>query len=323
MNGQSGLRLSDDAETLYRRVLRTGPAPLDRHAAELGWDVQHAMLVLDDLAVLRLVRRSPDGLLRADDPRAGLGRLLDHEDRLLDERRAELLTLREAIGSFELDYRRGLVLGGADAPLVEEVPRAEVASTAEYLIRSTEGPVLQCREMVPPGPVGEHEMSDRRAGLMEGREQRALFPLSILSDARWPGLAEQRRRTGESQRFLEQVPGVFMVFGEGVTLIKERAGVEADFLLVRHDGMTALFTAFFEALWSRAVPARPPRAGQLDRQLLELLAMGMKDEAIARHTSTSLRTVRRRIAALMEQHGVETRFQLGLAVARQGLLDEG
>ncbi|WP_153396186.1 helix-turn-helix domain-containing protein [Ornithinicoccus halotolerans] len=323
MNGQPGLRLSDDAETLYRRVLRTGPAPLDRHAAELGWDVQHAMLVLDDLTVLRLVRRSPDGLLRADDPRAGLARLLDHEDRLLDERRAELLTLREAIGSFELDYRRGLLLGGAEAPLVEEVPRAEVASTAEYLARSTEGPVRQCRETVPAGPVGEHEMSDRRAGLLEGREQRSLFPLSILSEPWWPALAEQRRRTGELQRFVEWVPGAFLIFGDGVTLVKERAGVEADFLLVRHQGLTHLFIALFEALWSRAVPALPPRAGQLDRQLLELLAMGVKDEGIARRTSTSLRTVRRRIAAMMDQHGVDTRFQLGLAVARQGLLDEG
>ena len=43
--------------------------------------------------------------------------------------------------------------------------------------------------------------------------------------------------------------------------------------------------------------------------------MGLKDEAIARFLGLGLRTVRRRIAALMSLHGVDTRFQLGAALA--------
>jgi len=38
---------------------------------------------------------------------------------------------------------------------------------------------------------------------------------------------------------------------------------------------------------------------------------------IARHLGVSLRTVRRRVALLMDEAGVETRFQLGMAVARR------
>jgi DNA-binding NarL/FixJ family response regulator len=43
--------------------------------------------------------------------------------------------------------------------------------------------------------------------------------------------------------------------------------------------------------------------------------MGLKDEAIARFLGVGLRTVRRRIAALMSIHGVDTRFQLGASLA--------
>jgi DNA-binding NarL/FixJ family response regulator len=51
-----------------------------------------------------------------------------------------------------------------------------------------------------------------------------------------------------------------------------------------------------------------------DARLLELLALGIKDEAIARLLGLGLRTVRRRIAGLMALHGVDTRYQLGLAI---------
>ena len=47
--------------------------------------------------------------------------------------------------------------------------------------------------------------------------------------------------------------------------------------------------------------------------------MGLKDEAIARFLGVGLRTVRRRIAALMSIHGVDTRFQLGAALALAAL----
>ena len=54
--------------------------------------------------------------------------------------------------------------------------------------------------------------------------------------------------------------------------------------------------------------------------LLAQLADGAKDEQIARKLDVSLRTVRRRIAALMTDLGVDTRFQAGVEAARRGWL---
>jgi DNA-binding NarL/FixJ family response regulator len=56
------------------------------------------------------------------------------------------------------------------------------------------------------------------------------------------------------------------------------------------------------------------------RLILELLMLGTKDESIARQLGISLRTVRRRVAGLMDELGATTRFQAGLEAARRGLL---
>jgi DNA-binding NarL/FixJ family response regulator len=54
--------------------------------------------------------------------------------------------------------------------------------------------------------------------------------------------------------------------------------------------------------------------------VLELLQLGLKDETIARQLGISLRTVRRRIAMVMDEVGATTRFQAGIEAARRGLI---
>jgi DNA-binding NarL/FixJ family response regulator len=61
--------------------------------------------------------------------------------------------------------------------------------------------------------------------------------------------------------------------------------------------------------------ARP----DLRRFLLQELAAGAKDEQIARTLGLSLRTVRRRVADLIEL-GVDNRFQAGVEAVRRGWL---
>ena len=70
-------------------------------------------------------------------------------------------------------------------------------------------------------------------------------------------------------------------------------------------------------MWSVAPEIEVPVGGS-DDALIRMLALGAKDEMIARTLHIGLRTVRRRIAALMDQYGVATRFQLGAALERDG-----
>ena len=89
--------------------------------------------------------------------------------------------------------------------------------------------------------------------------------------------------------------------------------------MIRDPLVVRLYTAYFDLAWKHAVPGagRRGREGTGDAKLVELLELGLKDEAIARYLGVSLRTVRRRVAQLMAVNGVDTRFQLGWALARR------
>ncbi|WP_052684469.1 response regulator transcription factor [Lentzea aerocolonigenes] len=96
-------------------------------------------------------------------------------------------------------------------------------------------------------------------------------------------------------------------------------------LLVRAPAIVDILVAYFELLWARAVPVDltpPPDDGlnARDRELLTLLAAGMKDRAIARALGITERTVGRRLTALMYALGVDTRFQAGVVAAHRGWL---
>lgn len=315
--------LTEQAEQLYRHILRTEPSALTVHADQLGWSMRAGERAVRALERMGLVRLTPDGVVRADDPRASVGRLLATEEALLDERRQELLALRESLESFEFDYRRGLQLSGPRLPAWEQLGGTEAPSVVEQLFRTSEGPVVQVVVQVAAGP-GQDERVRRywEDVAASGRTLRTIFPMSVLVNPDFHATAARRAAAGEQQRYLadDALRVEFGVFGRAGVLVADGHGAEADFHVLRPPVVVSAFLDLFEELWRRAEPLVTKEASAEDVRVLELLAMGFKDEAIARQMGLGLRTVRRRIAHLMDEHGVETRFQLGLAVARRGLV---
>ncbi|MFK5634458.1 hypothetical protein [Ornithinimicrobium sp. LYQ103] len=317
--------LPPDAERLYRHALRAAPAGLTEHAGELGWSVDETELALADLERLRLARRGPDGTVRVDDPRASVGRLLDGQEAELDERRRQLLALRGSLESFELDFRQGLQLSGPRLPPWEAVAPSEASAAVDHLLRTSDGPLLQVSRRIETGPG--HEEGVRRQFeevTASGRAVLTIFPSSVLPNPLWLQFAQHRAAAGEQQRYLPdgELRVEFGVFGSSGVLLEHDDDREPGYLLMRPASVIRAFVTLFEELWRRAEPvlAQGPSAPAQTVKLLELLALGFKDEAIARQLGLSLRTVRRRISVLMDEHGADTRFQLGLAVSRRGLL---
>lgn len=78
--------------------------------------------------------------------------------------------------------------------------------------------------------------------------------------------------------------------------------------------MRALFvTAWETSADLTAYRSAPfPRLGDTDRTVLRALAAGHTDEAASRRLGVSLRTYRRRVAALMTALDAWSRFQAGL-----------
>lgn len=327
MNSQQSVaRLADDAQVLFRHILRGDPATIEGHAAALGWTRTKAARHLAELEGLHLIHLTDGAVVRAEDPRLTLGRLLDVEEAELAERRQELLGVRQSIDTYEADYRRGLRRKGTQMPAWQRIPASEVPEAIERLARTSDGVLRQVTSTLARGPGHLDRVKRLRAEMMaSGREQQSIFPLSVLEDPSWRVLAETRAEAGERQRFLEDVPLDFIIFGDSGVLLSddEETSGAADMLLVHSQNMRSTFVALFDELWRRADPLHDGGAAAADVRVLELLGLGFKDEAIARHVGLSLRTVRRRISTLMDEHGVDTRFQLGIAACRRGLLDEG
>ena len=65
-----------------------------------------------------------------------------------------------------------------------------------------------------------------------------------------------------------------------------------------------------------------PRLGlpELDARILGLLLAGLTDQAVANQLGLSMRTVQRRVRALMDRVSADTRLQLGFHAARNNWL---
>ena len=154
---------------------------------------------------------------------------------------------------------------------------------------------------------------------------RSLWPIRAVDD---PGLrlvTQDRRQHGDGQRVADDPPGSFAVVNnEFVYAVSEPATPYLDGVLLDDALVVRSYVRLFERAWrdSSGFPA-PGGADEHDVRILELLSRGAKDEVIARHLGISVRTVRRRIAALMAHEGATTRFELGVAAVRRGSLPAG
>lgn len=324
----SVFQISADAEELYRRILRSGPSRLAPYAAELGWSLSLAIEALESLIAAGLVRETADGLVLVEHPRSALERLVGNEEAKLDLRRRQLADVRSSIGNFTAEHRSaGSGTGWAmTQPAWEVVSPQMAASIVEHTFRSTSGLFrLSIRSLEVGFGMDDQAAHAGQAALAGGRPRRAIYPLDALevpAGRRW---AQSWAGVGEQQRVSESPPSEFAIFGAEVVLaVAQWRSTESDYVLIRDPMLIAAFTAVFDYAWELALPM-PGVPSDLteDQQLLTLLARGFKDEAIARHLGWSLRTVRRRVAKMMDELGAATRFQLGAAVQRRGLLETG
>ncbi|WP_338749803.1 helix-turn-helix transcriptional regulator [Janibacter alittae] len=153
-----------------------------------------------------------------------------------------------------------------------------------------------------------------------GQRQRTLVHPSVLEADLGRSQLAASREAGQQQRVTDQLGTEFLVLGEeALVTLSVWGDPHSPYVFIRNPALVACFAAWFDLLWSRAPEIKTP-AWRSDEALVRMLALGTKDEMIARTLHVGLRTVRRRVARLMDQYGVDTRFQLGAALERDGRL---
>jgi DNA-binding NarL/FixJ family response regulator len=130
---------------------------------------------------------------------------------------------------------------------------------------------------------------------------------------------------GEQARLLPKVPMKMKLADHTTAMLPLTPTGTAGALVVRAPVIVTALREYFEMLWERATPLkaqRPTVSGDrltpTQQAVLELMAEGLQDDAIARRAGTSTTTVRRHIAAIMNRLAVSSRFAAGAAAQRRG-----
>lgn len=256
------------------------------------------------------------------DPLDRLQRILEHGEAAMESRRAELAEVRHAL--IQLRGR-----GTAPAP-TDQVPvwqhlSADLAPPLlRQLTEETVGMVRSCVVSLEAGSGLDEESIRRSQDLLARRRirQRTLYPMDVLETEVGRQWVAAWGAFGEEQRLSLAPPSDFAIFDQHAVVAVARWGdPAADYVLIRDPMLISAFTALFDRAYARGLPVTPfDESDEGDLSLIRLLGLGLKDESIARYLGVSLRTVRRRVAALMVAHGAQTRFQLGVAAAREDLV---
>ncbi|NGO80181.1 TrmB family transcriptional regulator [Streptomyces sp. YC504] len=243
----------------------------------------------------------------------------------LDSAETQLAAVRDRLTSLALTGSPGLpALPGGLAEVIqgERAQRHHI----DRLQREARSEVLMF--VRPPYLSAENPIEEER--LAAGVAYRALYEGSALAE---PAMLGTPRfiAVGEQARSVPRLPVKLMIVdGEHAVIplnSDQRDFVTGGMLLLHRSILLDAMIELFENHWARGVPLRLGAEGEVhepshearapDIELLSLLLSGLPDKAIASQLNISLRTLQRRIRALMEVTGTSTRTQLAWYAAHQ------
>lgn len=312
--------LPTQMEPVYRRVLPGSGQPVDDVAASMLLSPEALLDQLAPLMALEVVTVE-DGVLHVLDPATATGRALAAQAAELGVAARELARIAEVLPA--LSERRSAEPGNDQLIDGDVSTTADVPGLIAQWIREKRGDVCFLRPDQWRFP-SESEMAVAVGNAVrEGHRVRAIYPARAMSEA--SQVLRMRAEIGEDVRVVPSVLTRLVIVGPRRAVVPEPLGTGSDHrVVVRQASLVGMLQAYFDALWESAsrVDPRGDRLAERDhrRLLLAELADGVKDEQIARNLDVSLRTVRRRVAALMSELGVDTRFQAGVEAVRRGWL---
>ncbi|MGI8900271.1 MAG: helix-turn-helix domain-containing protein [Nocardioides sp.] len=314
-----------DAEA-YRTLLRRAPMGVGEAADLLRLSPDGVRDLLAKLTGAGLVDVREE-TVRAFPPEQALNRVIADENSRLAGVQVQLNALRGLIPVLTAEHQK-FHERTHDRVTIRSIPTDQVLDTLRGLAAEHGGDLMWLRSDQWRLPDAEAADQWVAAPLREGRRSRVIYPARALHEA--AEAVRRRAGLGEHVRILADVPGRLAVIGDSVAILPHRFDVADDTVLViEQPALVASLSMLFESLWDRAlvVPGIGGPGGQRDATqesartlLLDQLARGSKDEQIARTLGQSLRTVRRRIAELMDEFDASSRFQAGVEAVRRGLL---
>jgi DNA-binding NarL/FixJ family response regulator len=323
---------------VYAEIVRHGPisaAGLGR-LPDLGLHADQVAQAIDALVTLRLVQPTPVGAqFAAVNPDDATETLVDQRESLLLAQEAELyrhrqevVELRARIATLRPVYHQARAYRGDDEVIHVLDETRDVNAVLNRTISECRSEVMACQ---PGGSRPEAVLAEalpRDLSLLaRGIRLRSLYQHTALFDGPTIAYAETAIAAGSQIRTSTEVPPRMIIVDRATAFLRHGTR-DGGAVVIREPSTVAVLVAGFEQAWTAA---RPFRKGLLaaretldetKMKILQLLAEGLTDKAVAARLGMAERTCREHVSALYKQLGVRSRFQAGVAARAQGLVGE-
>jgi len=218
--------------------------------------------------------------------------------------------------------------------VVENRP-AERIGGQDDVHHTVESLIIHAREQILAfmPPTDNHicaAVADRMlhvAALQRGLSRRVIYSESGHAAQAGPARPAELQASGTEIRTVPDLPLWLIIVDRATAVVPtDDTSLKNTALLIRDSGTVTALTALFDSYWEQGGvlvdgTPEPYACSPLDRGILRQLARGQTDEAVARHFGISVRTLRRRIAALMKQLNAQSRFELAIEAMSRGWLE--
>ncbi|WP_018348581.1 helix-turn-helix domain-containing protein [Longispora albida] len=311
------LGISAVEDAVYRELLRQRQANAATLATALSLPAEDMAAALEALLEYGLAKRAAYGCpdYAPVDPDLAV-------NQLIQQRRRELHDLQLKLDDLTADLRRAEP-PGAGSP-VEVLRGPDAISRTLTLLPSIARHEILMIDSAPYLGLRPLPNDPELKALQRGVAVRCVYHPSAIAEHDAREFMQECTSAGEQAR-LHPHAGPKMTIADRELAIVLASSVNPDpevRLLVRPSPLLDALVSTFESLWERSAPIESP--GQIadlperDRQLLSMLAAGMKDRTIARTLGVTERTVGRRVTELMQRLDAGTRFRAGVRAVQQG-----
>ncbi|MPY77118.1 MAG: helix-turn-helix transcriptional regulator [Actinophytocola sp.] len=311
------LGLGREDVRLYQWLLGTGPATHGEISSTLELSTADTAAAVESLTKVGLVATTDVDTVAPIEPSTGL-------QRLARARESELRAAELAAATAYRQFRRSVWQQSPDdlvevitAPYIaERVHLEESAASKEVLLFDS-----------PPYTSQRGRNDIEVDNLRRGVAYRCVYARAAV---RQPDYYAENIQpciaAGEQARVLPEVPVKLSIFDGRLALVSlsdAEMEISRSSLLIRQSSLLDALIGLFESSWRAALPMHlgtkePSSLRPIERKIIELLASGITDHAIAELLGISRRTLSRNLESLTTRAGVVNRFQLAVYACRNG-----
>ena len=312
----------------YDRLLATdGCAKADADTLAGGPELVRALTNQGMAHILPHTPAGPAWLRPASPDLALQGVLAGHQNRIAHDTERLLAGHRRLT---EAQARYGTTMHGRFPEHLAEViaDRTQISDLSASLVNTARRDWMTLDDLATEMPLTEDFAAPPLPAAAGMVRCRSIYAAAAMDDPAARRIIHTCAQAGERARLLPEVAMKMKLADHTTAMLPLTRTGTAAALVVRAPVIVDALREYFELLWDRATPVTAPgspAAGQdqlppAQRRVLELMAEGLPDAAIARRAGISITTVRRHITAIMKRLGVPSRFAAGAAAQRRGLI---